>query len=54
MDTDGAGERGGRARVDVGLTGDGRLGLDQSDPRAKPEPENDSAELSSRAKTKTG
>jgi hypothetical protein len=29
--------------------GDGRSGLDQSDPRAKPKLENDSAKLSSRA-----
>ena len=29
-------ELGGRAQVNVGLTGDGRLGLVQSDPIAKP------------------
>lgn len=32
-----------------GSSGDGRSGLDQSDPRAKPKLKNDSAELSSRA-----
>jgi hypothetical protein len=46
MDTDGAEETSGEARVNLGLTGDGRSGFDQSDPRAKLDPEKDSAELS--------
>jgi hypothetical protein len=44
---DEAEEPGGGVRVDVGLTGDDRSGFDQSDPRAKPDPKKDLAELSS-------